>query len=419
MKKITLLLSFTFVGTILFSQVLDAPLQTKDKAIYKEYKAGYYQNSILKGIEDFEKKDETPVVNKKFKIDLSGFNIPTSVDLFTKYWHQPPISQGNTSTCWCFSTTSFFESEVYRLTKKEVKLSEMYTVYCEYIEKARYYVKERGSSAFAEGSEANAVSRMWKLYGIVPASIYTGLKGGQSVYTHEKMFGEMETYLKSVKAANAWNEEQVISTIKSIMNNYMGVPPTKVSVDGKEYTPQEYLKNVLKLNLDDYIDVMSLMEKPYNTRCEYDVPDNWWHSADYYNVSLDDYMSIIKYAIKNGYTMSIGGDVSEAGFESYAQAAVIPTFDIPAAFIDENARQMRFSNGTTTDDHGIHLVGYYEKDGVTWYLIKDSGAGSRNAGKGSKNFGFYFFREDYVKLKMMDFMVHKDAMKDVLKKFSK
>jgi hypothetical protein len=32
------------------------------------------------------------------------------------------------------------------------------------------------------------------------------------------------------------------------------------------------------------------------------------------------------------------------------------------------------------------------------------------------NFVFYFFHEDYVKLKMMDFMVHKDAMKDVLKK---
>jgi len=160
-----------------------------------------------------------------------------------------------------------------------------------------------------------------------------------------------------------------------------------------------------------------LMANPYNTKCEYIVPDNWWHSADYYNVSLDDYMSIIKNAIKNGYTIALGGDVSEAGFESYAQTAVVPTFDIPSEYIDENARQFRFSNETTTDDHGIHLVGYFEKNGTTWYLIKDSGAGSRNAGKDSKNFGFYYFHQDYVKLKMMDFMVHKDAMKDVLKKF--
>jgi bleomycin hydrolase len=391
----------------------------RDKAIFKEYKAGYYQNSILKGIEDYESKDEPPKVTKKFKVDLTGIDVPTSVDQFTKFWYQPPISQGNTGTCWCFSTVSFFESEIYRLNKKELKLSEMYTVYWEYVEKAKGFVSTKGASLFDEGSESNAVTKIWKLYGEVPESDYNGLLAGQTFYNHEKMMNEMNTYLKSVKANYAWNEDQVVATIKSILNSYMGVPPTKVTVGGKEMTPQEYLKNEMKLNLDDYIDVMSLMECPYNTKCEYKVPDNWWHCADYYNVSLDDYMSIIKNAIKNGYTIGLGGDVSEAGFETNAQVAIIPTFDIPANFIDENARQFRFSNESTTDDHGIHLVGYYEKDGVTWFLIKDSGAGSRNAGVGSKNFGFYFFREDYVKLKMMDFMVHKDAMKDVLKKFTK
>ena len=391
----------------------------KDKASFKEYKPGYYQNSILKGIEDYETKVESPKVDKKFKIDLTGIDVPTSVDQFKKYWYEAPVSQGNTGTCWCFSTVSFFESEIYRLNKKELKLSEMYTVYCEYIEKAKEYIKTKGTSLFDEGSESNAVTRVWKIYGEVPESDYTGLLAGQTFHNHEKMFAEMNTYLKSVKASSAWNEELILSTIKSILNSYMGVPPTKVKVDGKEMTPQEYFKNEMKLNLDDYIDVMSLMECPYNSKCEYKVPDNWWHCANYYNVSLDDYMSILKNAIKNGFTVALGGDVSEAGFEPIAQVALIPTFDIPAEYIDENARQFRFSNESTTDDHGIHLVGYYEKDGTTWFLIKDSGAGSRNAGKDSKNFGYYFFHEDYVKLKMMDFMVHKDAMKDVLKKFSK
>ena len=415
MKKVLVTVFIFLAGYAVIAQ----KTPRKDKAIFKEYKAGYYQNSILKGIEEYAQKDETPAVTKKLKIDFTGMDIPTSVDQFTKYWYQPPISQGNTGTCWCFSTTSYFESEVYRLYKKEVKLSEMYTVYWEYVEKARRFVKEKGNSAFAEGSEANAVSRMWKLYGIVPETDYTGLKEGQTFHSHTKMFEEMDTYLKSVKADNAWNEEIVLATIKSIMNSYIGAPPSTITVEGKSMTPLEYLNNVLKLKLDDYIDVTSLMSSPYNTKCEYVVPDNWWHAADYYNVSLEDYMSIIKYAIKNGFTIAIGGDVSEAGFESYAQTAVVPTFDIPSEYIDENARQFRFSNETTTDDHGIHLVGYYEKDGTTWYLIKDSGAGSRNAGKESKNFGFYFFQEDYVKLKMMDFMVHKDAMKDVLKKFVK
>jgi len=39
----------------------------KDKALFKEYKPGYYQNSILKGIEDYETKIEPPKLIKDLK----------------------------------------------------------------------------------------------------------------------------------------------------------------------------------------------------------------------------------------------------------------------------------------------------------------------------------------------------------------
>ena len=215
------------------------------------------------------------------------------------------------------------------------------------------------------------------------------------------------------------NEAEVIATVKDIMKHYMGEPPTKINVNNTSYTPLEYMDKVLKIRTDDYADVLSYMQQPYWKQVEYEVSDNWWHSKEYYNIPLTDFMDIIKKSIKAGYTLSIGGDVSEAGFLAReANAAIVPAFDIPSAAIDENARQFRFSNETTTDDHGMHLVGYMEKDGVTWFLIKDSGSGSRTGGKeNNKNFGYYFFHEDYVKLKMMDFMVHKDMLKDLLSKF--
>jgi bleomycin hydrolase len=200
----------------------------------------------------------------------------------------------------------------------------------------------------------------------------------------------------------------------------MGVPPEKFEWKGETYSPKEFLSKVLKLEMDDYIDVLSYIQQPFWEKVEYKVPDNWWHSKDYYNVPLEDYMKALKNAIKNHYTMVVGGDVSEAGFSRDYQVALIPSFDIPVASIDDNARQFRFSNGTTTDDHGMHLVGYYEdKDGTEWYLIKDSGSGSRNNRESAPEFGYYFFRGDYIKLKMMDFLVHKDAIKDLLVKFNK
>ena len=178
-----------------------------------------------------------------------------------------------------------------------------------------------------------------------------------------------------------------------------------------------YMKDYLKYNPDDYVEILSYKQEPYWQQVEYKVPDNWWHNKDYYNVPLDVFMSIIEKSIKKGFSMSIGGDVSEAGFVRSTQCALVPTFDIPSEYIDENARQFRFSNKSTMDDHGMHLVGWLNKDGNIWYLIKDSSSGSRNNDPNAPEFGYYFFHEDYIKLKMMGFTIHKDAVKEILKKF--
>jgi bleomycin hydrolase len=412
-KKIFLALSACIMAVASYAQ------QPQTPGILKEGKPGYFQNTIMKDIRAVDEIAEPAKTEKRFQADLSGMTFPNKVSLYQQEWHFPPVSQGNTNTCWCFSTTSFFESEVRRLTGQEVKLSEMYTVYWEYVERARRFVAERGNSAFQEGSEANAVIREFKKYGIVPKEAYIGMEPGRKFYTHEKMYRELRQYMDNIKNTNAWDEAQVVSTVKSIMNHYMGVPPESFEWKGVRYTPKEFLSSVLKLQMDDYVDVLSYLQQPFWEKVEYEVPDNWWHSKDYCNVPLEDYMKALKNAIKNHYTMVIGGDVSEPGFNREAQVALVPTFDIPVAEINDNARQFRFSNGTTTDDHGLHIVGYYEKDGTDWYLVKDSGSGSRNGSETAPEFGYYFFRGDYIKLKMMDFLVHKDAVKDLLEKFGK
>jgi len=411
-KKASLLLLSLAVGGAAMAQ------QKIDKAVFKEYKPGYYQNSILKDIRNVDSQINKEDNEKLFFMDQSGMELPNKISLYKSQWANPSLSQGNTGSCWCFSTTSMYESEVKRLTGKEVKFSEMFTVYNEFIEKARGFVQSRGTTIFEQGSEANAVTRSLKNNGVVPASEYTGLLNGRKFHTHEKMYNEMKNYLLSVKENNAWNEDAVIATIKSIMNHYMGVPPTSFKVDGKEYTPATYLKEYCKLNPDDYVEVLSYKQEPYWQQVEYKVPDNWWHSKEYYNLPLDTYMKVLKEAIKDGYTMSIGGDVSEAGFLRTTNVALIPSFDIPSEYINEDARQFRFSNETTTDDHGMHLIGFYtDKQGKEWYLIKDSSSGSRNNDEKADEFGYYFFSSDYIKLKMMGFTVHKDALKGYMKKF--
>jgi bleomycin hydrolase len=408
MKKITqsLLLAAFVVSTA-------AAQDKKDKAIFKERNLGFYEQ-IKKGNEAFNApKTTTPMV---FKMDYSTVDLPKSAAEFKTVFAQKPESQGETNTCWCFSTTSFYESEIKRLSNVDVQLSELYTVYWETVEKAKLFVSTRGTSAFDEGSETNAVARMMKTYGVVPLESYNGMKAGQPFHDHKKMFEELRAYLDGVKKSTAWNSDAVVGTVKSILNHYIGEPPVSITVAGKKMTPQEYLKNVTKLNLDDYVDFMSLMEKPFWTQAEYKVPDNWWHSADYYNVPVVDFMSIIKNAIKNGYSISIGGDVSESGVDSKYGACMVPSYDVPSAYIDDYARQLRFTNGSTTDDHAMHLVGYVERANGMWFLIKDSGAGGHTNASAP---GYWYMHEDYVKLKMMSITLHKDAVKEVLVKFPK
>lgn len=370
--------------------------------------------NIKQKLADFNQTKAEP--EKRFMMDYTNVEIPKSMSEFKTVWAGGPISQGTTNTCWCFSTLSYIESEIHRIAKADVQLSESYIVYWEYVEKAKEFVRTRGTSAFGEGSESNAVTRMMKIYGLVPMSSYTGLKPNQPFYDHVSLFDELNKYLQGVKTSGAWNEVTVVADVKAILEYHMGTPPTTVKHDGKDLTPLQYMSDVCKIVPDDYIEFMSLKQSPYWTKAEYNVPDNWWHSDDYYNVPLDDFMAIIKKGLKDGYSVAIGGDVSESGINSQLGVAMVPSYDIPHDYIDDNARQFRFSNGSTTDDHGIHLMGWTDKKNGTWFLIKDSGSGSRN---NSQNPGYYYYHEDFVKLKMMTFTIHKDEVKDILAKFQK
>ncbi len=78
-----------------------------------------------------------------------------------------------------------------------------------------------------------------------------------------------------------------LETIKDIMNHYIGKPPVEFVVEGKKYTPKNYMTDYLKLNPNDFVEILSYKQEPYWEQVEYKVPDNWWHSKDYYNVPLD------------------------------------------------------------------------------------------------------------------------------------
>jgi len=344
--------------------------------------------------------------------DLTGFVHPTDLPEFTQIRHLPPVMQGKTGTCWSFATTSLLESELRRQGKAEVKLSEMHTVYWEYVEKARRFIREKGNSFLGQGSEPNSALARIKQYGLVRETDYSGLLDGRTAHDHGPLFREFKDYLTGLAAKGAWDETAAIAGVRAILDRHLGRPPDRITVDGRSLAPLEYLAS-LGLKPDDYISFLSFMYLPFYTRGEYKVPDNWWHYAGYLNLPLYEYSLAFLRALRKGYTATVAVDFSEPGYSGENDVAMVPTFDIPSAYIDQSSREFRFANGTSTDDHAVHCVGYLESGKGNWFLIKDSW---ENAWWGKVK-GYFFYQDDYVRLKALMFMVHKDAVKEILQKF--
>jgi bleomycin hydrolase len=411
MKKLIILLSLSFLIVFLIFTVLSCT--PEEKIIEKQSIQISDQDLREKNVVEYKTREFMGKKRTYLTSDLSRIPKPASLDEFSTSFHNPPVRQWWTSTCWSYATISMLESELKRLGIGELKLSEMFIAYWEFVEKARGFIQKKGGQLFTGGSEHNAVFERMKQYGIVPTNAYTGLLPGKTEHDHSNMFKEMRNYLTFCKENEYWDEDKAVDYIKSILDKYMGKPPETVDVDGKTMTPKKYLDNVLKLRLEDYVSFMSFKSLPFYTQGEFKVADNWWHSQDYYNVPLDVFYSALVSAMKEGYTVALGGDTSEPGKSGADDIAIIPTFDIHPKLIDQDSREFRFNNRTSTDDHAIHAVGYKEDKNHTWFLVKDSGSSSQ---KGQFK-GYYFFRDDYVKLKMLVLTMHRDAAKDILAKF--
>ena len=78
MKKIVL---FLFVSVVAISAIA----QKKDKAVFEEYKAGFYQNLILKDVSAVEENLNPEKKEKKFMMDHSGLDLPNKVDLYKRW----------------------------------------------------------------------------------------------------------------------------------------------------------------------------------------------------------------------------------------------------------------------------------------------------------------------------------------------
>jgi bleomycin hydrolase len=322
------------------------------------------------------------------------------------------VSQDQTGTCWSYATTSFLESEMERIHKKKIDLSEMYQVYNAYLEKCRRYVRLQGKAQFSEGGLSHDVIAMVKLAGIVPADAFTGLCDGDRIHSHGEMAGVIETLLKHFTADPKKNQRgpKFEKLIRGILDVYIGTPPATITVDGKSITPKQYADDVLKVPYDDYVEIMSFGYTPFWENGELLVPDNWMRYAGYKNLPVDAMMDCLDHALKSGYSVAADMDVSERGFQMGNGTAKLPEKLEKAGAVTQESRDKAFDTGETQDDHLMHIVGIAkDPTGAVYYMTKNSW------GKTGAMDGYIYMSRNFVAMKMLGMMVHKDGLPPAIK----
>lgn len=334
-------------------------------------------------------------------------------------------NQANSGTCWSFSSLSFFESEMIRMGKPKVNLSEMFVVRHAYMAKADKYVRMHGLINFGPGGAFHDAAYVIKNFGMVPESAYGGKVNGEKDINHNDMDAMLKAIvdvaIKSNRPLPAWK-----TTFNGALDSYLGKLPEKFDVGGKQVDAKAYAAS-LGLDMNNYIEISSFTHHPFYTKFKLEVQDNWgWD--DMYNLPMNEMMDCVDNALMNGFSVAWGADVSEKGFAFKHGIAVVPEVnwdDIKKEKIDsvilipmkqkeitQAMRQEAFDNYETQDDHGMHIVGIVkDQNGTKYYIIKNSWGT-----KGNECDGYFYASEAFVKYKTTSFMLHKDGMKKEIAK---
>jgi bleomycin hydrolase len=350
--------------------------------------------------------------------------------------------QHRSGTCWSFSGIGFLECELLRMGRGEYDLADMWIVNRAYIDKAQMYVRMQGKYNFGAGGSFFDVFSMIDKYGIMPQTAYIGSSEGDTLPIH----GELDALLKAYVDVIITNPNKTLSPTwkkgyEALVNTYLGEAPAEFTYNGKKYTPTTFAQS-LELNMNDFISITSFTHHPFYTKFALEIPDNWIMEESY-NLPLNEMMQVINSAVDNGYSVAWGSDVSTKGFNWGKGVAIVPekdfsgatagsdrerweklsqnekdkelyTFDKPGKekTITQEMRQEGFDNWTTTDDHGMVIVGKAtDQNGTPYFIVKNSwGTAGRNPYQ-----GFFYASQPFVELQTINFVVHKDAIPKTIK----
>ena len=250
------------------------------------------------------------------------------------------------------------------------------------------------------------------------------------------MFKDMNSIVQEANISGAGVRTGWVDAYNATLDEGLGELPESFKYDGEIYTAASFYK-MLGINMEDYVSLTSFTNHQMHSKCMLQIPDNWlWEES--YNVTVDELFQSTIRALKSGYTVAWGADVSEEGFSFRNGIAIVPDDNaqikiegednknfsdagadkfseaflnpVKEVSVTQEMRQKGYDEKETTDDHGMHIIGYsVDNKGRVFFLVKNSW--------GTSNYpeGYLYVSESYFKLKTINIYLHKEAVSDQLR----
>ncbi len=310
----------------------------------------------LENIENEYKKDITNTIARralvKSKIsDLTKVNEQTeftrnmfSINLKTL----PVTNQKRSGRCWIFAGCNVIREKIAeKYNLKDFEISQNYIAFYDKLEKCNYLLEsiislknspkdDRTldyllSTGVQDGGQWDLFVNIVNKYGVVPKNAFP--ETFQSSNTNE-IDGLLNKYIRKFAYDIRNDEENIearkeksIKEIYSILCSCFGIPPKTFTFEYvdkdkkynivKDLTPMKFYKEIVPINLDDYISIINSPtdDKPFGKTYTVDYLGNVIEGNEvlYLNLEIERLKELAINQLKDGETVWFGSDCGKAG----------------------------------------------------------------------------------------------------------
>ncbi|HDN58799.1 MAG TPA: aminopeptidase [Candidatus Marinimicrobia bacterium] len=322
--------------------------------------------------------------------------------------------QKSSGRCWLFASLNVLRPRVLKnLNVEDFEFSQNYLFFYDLLEKSNLFLeavietrKEEPDSRKVEwlfkhpiqdGGVWSMAVDLIKKYGVVPKEVFGESYNSENTSTMRRLLArklredgirlrELSRKGYSIRKLRS-EKEKMLEDVYRLLVIFLGQPPHKFGwryedKEGnlhplREYTPQRFYKEVVGVNLDDYVMLMDDPSKEYYRLYEIEYDRDLWEGRNwkFVNVPSSELKVYAKKSILSDEPLYFSCDVGKQLYRKEGLLA-LGLYDYSSLLgvefgMDKRRRILTFDSGST---HGMSLVGIdTTADGkITKWLLENS-----------------------------------------------